>query len=282
MINKIKELASLVNSWLEAEIKNFNFEESITQASSYSLLGSGKRIRPVLSLLVAEMLKLEKEQIRTFCLAVELIHTASLIHDDLPALDNDDYRRGQLSCHKKFGEATAVITGDFLIAKAFSFLVSDPKVDFVAQSAWVKLVSQATVSLCDGQMMDLNFKSYANQQKDKLEKLDLQKTAALITASVLGPVCLLDENFQDKFYQSLKQYGNNLGLLFQITDDLIDGVHDKDKDGPNYMSFFKQNEVEALADKFLFACESSLIVFGEGTEAGQLKELAQLIRYRKS
>ncbi len=279
MINKIKELALLVDSWLENEVANFNLENSLQEASSYSLLSAAKRIRPILSLLTAEMLQLEKEQLKSFCLALELIHTASLIHDDLPALDNDDYRRGQLSCHKKFSEATAIITGDFLIAKAFDLLTSDSKIDFMAQSAWVKLVSQATVSLCDGQMMDLNFKSYANQ-KDQLENLDLQKTAALITASVLGPLYLLEENSQEKFYQSLKQYGQNLGLLFQVTDDLIDGVQDKDKEGPNYMSFFKQNEVEALADQLLLACENSLKVFESRGE--QLKELAKLIRYRKS
>lgn len=279
MINKIKELAQLLDSWLKIEVDNFNLEESLKEASSYSLLSPGKRIRPVLSLLTSEMLGVEKELLKTFCLALELIHTASLIHDDLPALDNDDYRRGQLTCHKKFGEATAVITGDFLIAKAFNILVSDRKINQITQSNWVKLVSAATVSLCDGQMMDINFKSYLNK-KDKLEILDLQKTAALITAAVLGPLFLLEPDLQEKFHQPLKQYGENLGLLFQVTDDLIDGIQDQSKDGPNYMSFFKANEVNELADKLLLACEDSLKIFEN--RAGNLRELAQFIRHRNS
>lgn len=279
MINKINKLTDFINQWIALELSELRVEESLGQALKYSLLSPGKRIRPVLGLLSAEMLGIEISRLRNFALACECIHTASLIHDDLPALDNDDYRRGQLTCHKKFNEATAIITGDFLIAKAFSLLVADKALPTEVHSNWVRLISQATEALCDGQMMDVNFKNYKDK-REILENLDLQKTGALITAAVQGAVYLLPQIEQKEAEKALFYYGQSLGLLFQVTDDLLDGQQDQIKESPSYTSFFNQAEVEGIADDLLKNCQKSLEFFG--SRAGDLVEIAKMVRYRKS
>ena len=199
------------------------------ESMQYSLLSGGKRIRPILLLAVADVLGLDLKNVLSFAFAIEMIHTYSLIHDDLPAMDNDDFRRGQLSNHKKYGEATAILAGDGLLNTAYS-------VCFEACAKGSEYI-RAAQFLCDcagakgmiaGQAMDLEF---TNQEKD-LEELDLQeihrlKTGKLILAPILIPSILTNY----KYYFELEDFAQNLGLLFQITDDILDEEGSFDKVG---------------------------------------------------
>lgn len=190
------------------------------ESMQYSLFSGGKRIRPVLLLAVAEVLGLNFENVLPFAFAIEMIHTYSLIHDDLPAMDNDDFRRGKLSNHKQFGEATAILAGDGLLNTAYS-------VCFQAAARGSEYL-RAAQYLCDcagvkgmiaGQTMDLEFSNRADDLNDvELEQIHRLKTGKLIAAPVLIPSILTNY----KNYFELEDFAQNLGLLFQITDDILD------------------------------------------------------------
>ena len=190
------------------------------ESMQYSLFSGGKRIRPVLLLAVAEVLGLNFENVLPFAFAIEMIHAYSLIHDDLPAMDNDDFRRGKLSNHKQFGEATAILAGDGLLNTAYS-------VCFQAVARGSEYL-RAAQYLCDcagvkgmiaGQTMDLKFSNRADDLNDvELEQIHRLKTGKLIAAPVLIPSILTNY----KNYFELEDFAQNLGLLFQITDDILD------------------------------------------------------------
>ena len=190
------------------------------ESMQYSLISGGKRIRPILLLSVADVLGLDFKNVLPFALAIEMIHTYSLIHDDLPAMDNDDFRRGQPSNHKKYGEATAILAGDGLLNTAYS-------VCFSACAKGSEYI-RAAQFLCDcagvkgmiaGQAMDLEFTS---QEKDldhqTLQEIHRLKTGKLILAPIVIPSILTNY----KYYFELEDFAQNLGLLFQITDDILD------------------------------------------------------------
>lgn len=234
-------------------------------------------MRPVLCLATAEALGIEAEALRPFALAVELLHTSSLIHDDLPALDNDDFRRGEPSSHKRFGEATAILAGDLLLILAFRVLGESGSVTPEARLAWLELLGEAACELCDGQIRDLvasgKAKPLGAAEPLDVETLCRKKTAALFRAILCAPAAIAP----DKHWAlaPLRCFGEQLGLLFQITDDLLDDSQDE----MSYVRAFGQEGAEQRADE---ALRSALAAVPEGPEFELLRELSRRVRSRKS
>lgn len=214
---------------------------ALYQAARYSLLGGGKRLRPLLVLATAEMLGVKDLQALSAACALELIHTYSLIHDDLPCMDNDDFRRGKPSLHKKYSEGHAVLTGDFLLTHAFEIVVTD---SWLSSEQKVQLVhTLATQSggpgMIGGQLMDIQ----AEGKKIDLETLQTihhYKTGALITASITCGAIIAEASSRD--LEHLQKFGNDIGLAFQIIDDVLDVTASNEKHGKAVASDFTNNK----------------------------------------
>lgn len=198
---------------------------SLHNAMHYSVTAKAKRIRPLLTLLSHQLFSDNPQKIMPLACAIELIHTYSLIHDDLPAMDNDDYRRGQLTCHKKYGEAIAILAGDTLNTFGFELLAEElPK--YFHPTACLKVISKLGHALglegmSGGQTLDL-FGTKTQQDLNYLESTHLKKTGAMIQACLYLPAIL--EEKEEEVQTHLYQFGTHLGLLFQITDDILDVV----------------------------------------------------------
>ena len=199
--------------------------EQLGEAIRYALLGSGKRLRPRLVLMAAEACGCSIDAALPAACAVEMIHAYSLVHDDLPAMDDDDLRRGRPTCHKVFGEATAILVGDALLARAFEVLARDIEPSSVAAKCCAILGKAAgATALVGGQAADLEMAADTEKQLNgslkELEAIHRRKTGALIGASLeLGGVVA---NASREQLEALAIYGEKVGLAFQITDDLLD------------------------------------------------------------
>lgn len=192
-------------------------------AMEYASLAGGKRLRPLLSYATAELLGLPVEQLDASACAIELMHCYSLIHDDLPAMDDDDLRRGHPTCHRQFDEATAILAGDALQSLAFAVLAADahPGTTAASRVQMLALLAQASGSsgMAGGQALDLAAQGHSLSQAE-LEQLHNLKTGALIRASVLLP-CLAAPAPADT-QQALAHYAGCIGLAFQVRDDVLD------------------------------------------------------------
>ncbi len=194
---------------------------SIHQAMRYSVLAGGKRIRPILCLETARIFAADVSAALHPACAIEFIHTYSLIHDDLPALDNDDLRRGKPTCHKKFGDATAILAGDALLTLAFETVSAAP-VDAARRVAMVAEIASAagTVNgMVGGQVADLEAEG-RRVAPEMLEYIHRSKTAALIRASVTAGALCAGANAED--VARLRRFGESIGWAFQVTDDILD------------------------------------------------------------
>lgn len=194
--------------------------EALREAIRYSLLAPGKRLRPILTLMAAEACGSNVEAALPAACAVEMIHAYSLIHDDLPAMDDDDLRRGRPTCHKVFGEAVAILAGDALQALAFEVLARDTQPPHVAATCCAMLARAAgAAELVGGQADDLAGE-FSSGDLETLESIHRRKTGAMISVSLkLGALVAGATNEQ---HQALDTYGQKLGLAFQIADDLLD------------------------------------------------------------
>lgn len=185
----------------------------------YSLDSGGKRVRPILALAVSDMLGVDKRKVSNFALAIELIHTYSLIHDDLPEMDDDDFRRGRPSNHKVFGVGNAVLAGDGLLNTAYSVLLKECRkgVEFVSAAEFI-CDCAGVYGMIAGQSADLMHEHDKNFNEATLNFIYENKTGKLLTAPVVVPSILGG----GRCYSELKTFGRDLGLLFQITDDILD------------------------------------------------------------
>ncbi len=193
--------------------------EILKESMSYAIKDGGKRVRPVLCFATAEMLGVEIKNVEYYALAIEMIHSYSLVHDDLPAMDNDDYRRGKLSTHKKFGEAYGILAGDGLLNFAYETCLKKRDICEKDLRA-IKLIAEHAGSkgMVGGQVLDLLNESNKNADSEDLFRIYENKTAKLIMAPILVSSIIAG----DKYYSELSNYGYNLGLLFQIVDDIMD------------------------------------------------------------
>lgn len=197
-------------------------QDVVVEAMKYSLLNGGKRLRPVFCLEFAKMCSCDRKDALDFACAVEYIHTYSLIHDDLPCMDDDDYRRGKPSCHKKFGEATALLAGDGLLTQAFQIIGDCDLSDSKKVLATRLLAQNSGVSgMIGGQVIDLKYESETPDLKQLLSVHRL-KTGALISAAcLLGCIAAGADNGK---ISAASRFAYNLGIAFQIKDDILDVV----------------------------------------------------------
>jgi geranylgeranyl diphosphate synthase type II len=202
----------------------------LAEAMRYSLLGGGKRLRPVLCLLAAEACGGDWDAAMPSACALEMVHTYSLIHDDLPSMDDDDLRRGRPTCHKAFDEATAILAGDGLLTLAFETIVRHTRPPEAAAGCVRALAEGAGPSgMVAGQMADLEAEGRDDPTVGALEAIHVRKTGALLRASLrMGGIVAGADAAR---LQALTSYGHAVGLAFQIVDDLLDVTGDEAKMG---------------------------------------------------
>ncbi len=211
-----------IETELEKCCNEFFYADSrVADAAKYSLLKAGKRIRAVLMFLTAEMCGGNWQEKLRLASGVEMIHCYSLIHDDLPCMDNDDLRRGKPSCHKAFGEATALLAGDALLGCGLQAVANDTKTSDIAKIEAMKAFTAAMgpMGMIYGQELDL---AYEDKKADKeiLSRIHRHKTGRMISLS--GYLGSLDCDINDKQKAALKLFFENIGLVFQIIDDILD------------------------------------------------------------
>jgi len=219
IINKNRQ----INVALEKIFHGSQPSEPIIEAMKYSLMAGGKRIRPVLCLASAEAVGGNPQAVLPVACALEMVHTYSLIHDDLPAMDNDDLRRGKPTCHVAFDEATAILAGDALLTLAFQVLSSVRVTGENQASGWLKIIQMISTAagyqgMIRGQMLDMAAEGQ-HLTVDELKSMHALKTGALIEASLLCGALLSDARKQQM--DILKAYARNIGLAFQVTDDIL-------------------------------------------------------------
>ncbi len=220
---------------------------SLTQAMRYSVLCGGKRFRPILTYTVAQSFGTRLDLADTSACAVELIHAYSLIHDDLPAMDDDDIRHNQPACHKQFGEAQAILAGDGLQALAFGVLASDTQLSAQVKIDTLQALTHASFEMAQGQSIDLEV-AEKMIDVDTLKDMHQKKTGALLSCAVkLGALVSESCNKEDMFV--LERFAKNIGLAYQIQDDVLDVLtpeeilgkkqnSDADKNKPTYPALF--------------------------------------------
>lgn len=245
-MDKITEIlangSSLVNDFLSCKVKDLP-KGRLSDAMKYALLLGGKRIRPILVHQVGQMLGVEIKKLQASAAAIECIHTYSLIHDDLPAMDNDDLRRGQKTCHLAFDEAHAILAGDALQTLAFSFISEDFNLTDTEKVKQIQVLAKASgvFGMCLGQSLDLQGENQVlNLQQ--IETIHRLKTAELLKASVLLGFNLSIHCHDLYIKKQLENYAQSLGLAFQIKDDILNLTGDKNKIGKAVGSDLEKNK----------------------------------------
>jgi geranylgeranyl pyrophosphate synthase len=188
----------------------------------WSLFAGGKRVRPAILIAVGEALGAARVDLVGIAAAIEMVHTYSLIHDDLPSMDNDDLRRGKATCHRQFGEATAILAGDVLQTFAFKTIAEDERVPSETRISLISLLATASGSpggMASGQQLDLAAEG-RETTLDEIERIHRQKTGALISAAAKSGALIARASENE--IAAISEYSSKLGLLFQITDDLLD------------------------------------------------------------
>ena len=221
---ELKQVQDRINQFLANQFEEIDsYNAPLRDAMKYGLLLGGKRVRPFLVYATGKMLGAETTALDYAAAAIESIHAYSLIHDDLPAMDNDELRRGQPTCHIAFDEATAILAGDALQAFAFEILTDSPSLSAEQKLQLVKVLAQASGvrGMCLGQSLDL-ISEHKQVNLAELELIHRNKTGALLTAALkLGFIC--SPHFKNKeLEQQLERYSQAIGLAFQVQDDILD------------------------------------------------------------
>lgn len=255
------------------ELKKNQVNDTLFESMKYSLISKGKRIRPIIAMAFYELCGGKSSEILKFALAIEMVHTYSLIHDDLPAMDNDTMRRGKPCNHVKFGEDMALLAGDALLTNAFELISSVDKSE-IESSKIVKaigILSQkaGAFGMVSGQAIDLH-SDISKISKEDILKMYSLKTANLISASAEVGVVAADS--KDVYLSAAKIYGSNVGLCFQIIDDILD------KESENIEKFGGIKEAKDYAIKLSNQAKNSLNVFEGDSEF--LSELADSLLSR--
>ena len=274
---------------LDARLPSENIlPQTLHQAMRYTVLDGGKRTRPLLTYATGQALGLSEDVLDAQACAVEFIHVYSLIHDDLPAMDNDDLRRGKPTCHKAFDEATAILAGDALQALAFDVLANDPsiKVDAMARLKMISTLTRASGSqgMVGGQAIDLASVG-TKLSLPELENMHIHKTGALIRASV-NLASLSKPDLDPSVAKQLDHYAKCIGLSFQVKDDILDiesdtatlgktQGKDNDNDKPTYPALLGMAGAKQKALELHEQAVASLSSFG--SEADLLRDLSLYI-----
>ncbi len=289
----LDERKTLVDKALQKFMPNpSGLASDVIRAMDYSLFAGGKRIRPILCIAGAEAVRGSADNVLPVACAIELIHTYSLIHDDLPVMDNDDFRRGKPTNHKVFGEAIALLAGDGLLTLAFNLMAgygAEKKVEKKALLRVIDLIASAAgyKGMVGGQVVDI---TYEGKEPDPnvVEYIHRHKTAALIAASVTAGTILAGGNKDEE--KSINRYGQQIGLAFQIADDILNiegdrGVmgkgtgSDKERGKITYPSVFGAAESKNIQKQLIENAIESLKRFDNRAEP--LRDLARYIINRK-
>ena len=229
--------------------------ENLRAAIRWSVFAGGKRFRPALCLAVGEMFGASRERLLRTAAAIEMIHAYSLIHDDLPAMDDDDLRRGRATCHKKFDEATAILAGDVLQTLAFQAIAEDESLNYKIRVKLIAEIAKSAAKMVDGQQLDLEAEGRTISIAE-LENIHQNKTGAMISVSASSGAIIADADAPH--LQAVTIYAEKLGLLFQITDDVLDQTQtteilgktagkDAAAEKATYVSLYNLDEARQLA-----------------------------------
>ena len=269
--------------------ENIALNATLAKSMNYSLMAGGKRLRPILVMAAADAVGADGEKFLHLATSIEMIHTYSLIHDDLPAMDNDDYRRGKLTNHKVFGDGIAVLAGDALLTLAFEVIADSPNVDTEKKLKVIKEMSHAAGAegMVGGQVIDLESEG-KKINMDTLRKMHSAKTGALFCAAIRSGAIL--GGATDKQLADLTQYARHFGLAFQITDDILDVTGDEASIGKpvgsdeknhksTYVTLGSLESARELAQTAVDEAKKALADFGK--EADFLRELVDYLISRK-
>ena len=290
----LEQNLSRINQALIESLPDENFSE-ITKAIHYSVMNGGKRLRPQLMLLMADALKVDvsNKTIDLMAAAGELIHCYSLIHDDLPSMDDDDFRRGQLSCHKKFDEATAILAGDAIQPLSLEILTSieDNNLSDFTKSKIINVFAKACgpKGMVEGQNLDIKSES-KNLNEDELDRIHFLKTGKLIEACILS-VCLLKKEIREEEVEKLVEFSEKFGLAFQIRDDILDVIgneqeigkpvgSDQEKNKSTYASVLGITKSQLKAEKL--SKDAIDILISLPYETQRLEDLCKMIIERQA
>lgn len=244
-IDDKNEYLALIDENLRNAIKSKTpYEQELSAAMEYSLFTGGKRLRPLMTIKAYEMYDDYIYKALPYAMAIEMIHTYSLIHDDLPAMDNDDFRRGKMTNHKVFGEAMAILAGDSLLNLAFETMLSAAKesCDISSIKAMQEIAkASGCKGMIGGQAIDLR-SDIGSMDEESLLYMYKGKTAALIQASILSGAII--GGASTKHIEKLRDFGLRLGLAYQIQDDLLDDEKDESIKKCTYLSFYSKEEAE--------------------------------------
>jgi geranylgeranyl diphosphate synthase type II len=279
----IRERAQWVEGALARSVEDSDIPEKLREAMRYSLAAGGKRLRPVLCFAGAETVGGSSDSVMPAAVALEMIHTFSLIHDDLPSMDDDSLRRGKPTNHKVFGEATAILAGDALLAEAFYVLADARGIKPELLVRAIREIAHATGGrgMTGGQVIDIESTGQKIGEA-KLARLHLYKTGALIRASVTTGAMLSGAG--DEELKALRSYGEAIGLAFQIADDLLDIEGDQellgkdigsdaDNEKSTYPAIMGVEASRRQAEALVAQAVSSLAMFG--TRAEPLRMIAR-------
>ncbi len=289
-----KEYVALIDHQLNEYLPEEDLMQAdLINAMRYSLLGGGKRIRPILLLEFCNICGGDEAAALPFACAIEMIHTYSLIHDDLPCMDNDDMRRGRASNHKVFGEDTALLAGDSLLTMAFETMLSEEAVQLAgaqraAKAAGILAAAAGTHGMVGGQMIDLMSEG-RSISFETLKTMDEHKTGALIVAAAkMG--CVLG-GADDRQLEAAEKYAKAIGLAFQIVDDILDVTSDtetlgkpvgsdSENDKCTYVTIMGLDDAKKAVDNLTEAAVSALECFGHSAE--YLEQFAKELASRKN
>ena len=231
--NKINYIDNYISNFISNYTKS---SPELVEAMKYSVLNGGKRLRSILCTEICNMLGGDIEKAMPFACAIELIHAYSLVHDDLPAMDNADFRRGQASCHKKYGEAMGILCGDALLNAAYELMIASCNDVHTINAAKILAESAGAEGMISGQVKDLSIGSRVNVSEEELINVIEQKTMAIIRGAILAGAKVAKCN--DETYKKMEEFAYSLGLAFQIRDDFEDIAEDiqEENDSPNFIN----------------------------------------------
>lgn len=290
--NYLKTKRELVDSNIEYHLNKLEYPNVIAEGMRYSVLNGGKRLRPILLLMVLELFNKKVDLGLPIAVAIEMIHSYSLVHDDLPALDNDEYRRGKLTTHKKFGEAEAILIGDALLTHSFSVVADETR--GITPDKLIKIIGMISRyaginGMIGGQTVDIE----SEKKKVSLETLKYiheNKTGKLIKLPIEIGAIISDATEEE--YKALEKYANGIGLAFQIKDDILDIEGDFEKIGKpigsdlelektTYPSIFGIKKSKEILNEVILEAKKSLNIFSE-EKVRIFLELADYIGIREN
>lgn len=290
---ELKERSIYIEDKIESYLpKEEGYQKTIFEAMNYSLRAGGKRLRPILLMEAYKLCQGQGEDFVPYSVAMEMIHTYSLIHDDLPALDNDDLRRGKPTNHIVFGEAMAILAGDALLNTAYETMLNaafkHPRPELSLRAAYEISRGAGIYGMIGGQVVDVESED-KKINKDKLDYIHMNKTAAMIVGSVRAGAILAGVD-EDRL-ESLTKYAENIGLAFQIVDDILDIEGDEkllgkrvgsdlDNDKSTYPSLLGISKSKKIVENLIEESKISLEVFDSDAEF--MNALADFIRDRQN